>query len=86
MAVAETPVDDVVGGHPLACRQPDHPCIHADLQFKDLQPGEGASIQGKIIFEGKLADFDFAKWTAIEQHEPLENPADTRDYPEASES
>ena len=36
--------------------------MHADPEFKDLQPGEGASIRGKIIFfEGKLADFDFAK-------------------------
>lgn len=41
---------------------PNHPCMHADPQFKDLEPGERASIRGKIVFfEGKLAEFDYAK-------------------------
>lgn len=41
---------------------PNHPCMHADPQFKDLAPGESASIHGKLIFfEGRLADLDFAK-------------------------
>jgi len=38
----------------------NHPCMHADPKFKDLEPGEVASIHGAIFFfEGKLADFDF---------------------------
>jgi hypothetical protein len=42
---------------------PNHPCMHADPRFQDLQPGEGGSIRGKItFFEGMLADFfDMAK-------------------------
>ena len=41
---------------------PNHPCMHADPQFKDLEPGESASIRGRIVFfEGKLAEFDYAK-------------------------
>jgi hypothetical protein len=44
---------------------PNHPCMHADPQVKDLEPGEKAVVRGKIIFfEGKLADFDFAKHAA----------------------
>ena len=40
----------------------NHPCMHADPKFKDLEPGEAAAIHGTIFFfEGKLADFDFAK-------------------------
>lgn len=40
---------------------PRHPCMHADPQFKDLAPGERASIRGHIVFfEGKLRDFDWA--------------------------
>jgi hypothetical protein len=42
---------------------PNHPCMHADPQFHDLNPGESASIQGKLIFfEGKLAGFDYLKF------------------------
>jgi hypothetical protein len=42
---------------------PNHPCVHADPQFKDLAPDEEASIRGKIIFfEGELEEFDFAKY------------------------
>ncbi len=42
---------------------PNHPCVHADPKFKDLAPGESASIHGKLIFfEGKLEDFDFSKY------------------------
>jgi hypothetical protein len=41
---------------------PMHPCMHADPQFKDLQPGESSAVHGKILFfEGKLADFDYAR-------------------------
>jgi hypothetical protein len=40
---------------------PHHPCMHADPKFKDLEPGESASIHGTLLFfEGKLADFDLA--------------------------
>lgn len=39
------------------------PCMHADPQFHDLNPGESASIHGKLMFfEGKLADFDYLKF------------------------
>ena len=42
---------------------PHHPCVHADPQFPDLEPGASASVQGKIIFfEGKVEDFDYAKY------------------------
>jgi len=42
---------------------PNHPCVHADPKFKDLAPGESASIHGKLIFfEGKLEDFDYSKY------------------------
>ncbi|HQQ00343.1 MAG TPA: hypothetical protein PLY86_17960, partial [bacterium] len=37
---------------------PDHPCMHADPFFPDLEPGQSASIHGKLIFfEGWLEDF-----------------------------
>ncbi len=36
----------------------EHPCMHADPRFKDLPPGEGASIHGRIIFfEGEPDGF-----------------------------
>ncbi len=39
---------------------PSHPCAHADPWFPDLEPGESATIQGKLIFfAGKLDDFDY---------------------------
>ncbi|MFV2068479.1 MAG: hypothetical protein ACC645_16030, partial [Pirellulales bacterium] len=42
---------------------PGHPCMHADPRFPDLAPGGNASVRGKLIFfEGKLRDFDFAKY------------------------
>ena len=45
---------------------PNHPCMHADPKFKDLEPGEAASIHGAIFFfEGKLADFDFSKVVGV---------------------
>jgi len=38
---------------------PNHPCMHADPKFGDLQPGETGSIRGRIgFFEGRPADFD----------------------------
>ncbi len=41
---------------------PNHPCMHADPQFKDLAPGERASIRGHILFfEGALSEFDLEK-------------------------
>jgi hypothetical protein len=37
---------------------PDHPCMHADPFFPDLEPGQSARIHGKLIFfEGSLEDF-----------------------------
>ncbi len=42
---------------------PGHPCVHADPQFKDLNPGESSSIHGKLIFfEGSLKDFVFENY------------------------
>lgn len=42
-----------------------HPCVHADPQFKDLEPGEEGSVRGKLIFfEGSLEEFDFGKYSA----------------------
>lgn len=39
---------------------PNHPCMHADPFFKDLEPGERASIHGRLIFvEGPIQEFDF---------------------------
>jgi hypothetical protein len=39
---------------------PKHPCMHADPQFRDLEPGEETSVRGNIIFfEGRLQDFDY---------------------------
>ncbi|MBI3851900.1 MAG: hypothetical protein HY298_16715 [Verrucomicrobia bacterium] len=44
----------------------NHPCMHADPKFKDLEPGEAVVIHGTIFFfEGKLADFDFAKEAGV---------------------
>ncbi len=41
---------------------PRHPCMHADPYFRDLKPGESASIRGHIVFfEGKLRDFDWQR-------------------------
>ena len=41
------------------------PCVHADPFFKNLEPGEKASIPGLIaFFEGKLDDFDCNAFTA----------------------
>jgi hypothetical protein len=38
-----------------------HPCIHADPQFPDIEPGQRASVHGKLtFFEGQLSDFDYA--------------------------
>ncbi len=40
---------------------PRHPCMHADPKFKDLEPGEAATVRGRIgFFEGPLTDFDHA--------------------------
>ena len=41
---------------------PVHPCMHADPWFKDLAPGESATIRGHIIFfEGDVSSFDWDK-------------------------
>ncbi|GMV99265.1 MAG: hypothetical protein AMXMBFR84_04040 [Candidatus Hydrogenedentota bacterium] len=38
---------------------PNHPCMHADPQFKDLAPGEESSVDGALIFhEGLLSDIE----------------------------
>jgi len=42
----------------LVCN-PDHPCMHADPYFPDLDPGDSAVIHGRIIFyEGGLEQFE----------------------------
>lgn len=44
---------------------PNHPCMHADPQFKDLTPGQRASIRGKLLFfEGRLEDLNYARHLA----------------------
>lgn len=38
---------------------PNHPCLHADPKFKDLLPGESATIRGRLgFYESRLEDFD----------------------------
>ena len=38
---------------------PNHPCMHADPQFKNLQAGESGVVRGRLgFFEGPLKDFD----------------------------
>jgi len=42
---------------------PHHPCVHADPKFPDLNPGDAATIRGKLIFfEGGLKDFDYSQY------------------------
>ena len=37
---------------------PNHPCMHADPAFPDLEPGDEARIRGALVFfEGPLAGF-----------------------------
>lgn len=39
----------------------NHPCVHADPQFPDLEPGADATIRGRIAFiEGAIDDFDYS--------------------------
>ena len=41
---------------------PNHPCMHADPAVGDLDPGESATINGKIVFfEGTIEEFDDAR-------------------------
>ena len=49
------------GGHTLSMvGNPNHPCVHADPFFPNLEPGEKATIRGKLaFFEGTLEDFDY---------------------------
>jgi hypothetical protein len=36
----------------------NHPCMHADPRFPDLEPGQRAGVEGAILFyEGSLEDF-----------------------------
>lgn len=43
----------------------NHPCMHADPHFPDLEPGETHTIHGSLIFfEGPLDDFRFEDYTA----------------------
>lgn len=59
--VAMTWLDDTLS----MVGNPRHPCFHADPRFPDLEPGEQASIRGKLIFfEGPLAEFEFAKYVS----------------------
>ncbi|MDA2928224.1 hypothetical protein MYX78_13525, partial [Acidobacteria bacterium AH-259-G07] len=38
---------------------PELPCMHADPGFRDLAPGEQATINGEIIFfEGTVDQFE----------------------------
>lgn len=38
---------------------PNHPCVHADPYFPDLEPGQNAQIRGVISFvEGSMDEFD----------------------------
>lgn len=41
----------------------NHPCVHADPRFPDLEPGASATVKGSLIFfEGKLDDFDYTRY------------------------
>lgn len=40
---------------------PQHPCLHADPVFPDLDPGQDAQISGELIFSDKELDA-FAAW------------------------
>jgi hypothetical protein len=45
---------------------PNHPCMHADPFFPDLEPGQEAEIRGELLFyEGDLAAF--GAWFAERQ-------------------
>lgn len=38
---------------------PNHPCVHADPQFPNLEPGQEARIRGRLLFfEGPLSSLD----------------------------
>lgn len=38
----------------------NHPCVHADPQFPDLEPGAAATIRGRLAFlEGAIDEFDY---------------------------
>ena len=42
------------------------PCVHADPFFPNLEPGENATIRGRIgFFEGTLGDFDYASFASF---------------------
>ncbi|MCB9784325.1 MAG: hypothetical protein H6751_15285 [Candidatus Omnitrophica bacterium] len=42
---------------------PNHPCMHADPKFEDLEPGEVREVHGKLIFfEGPLEEFVFENY------------------------
>lgn len=47
------------GEHTLSMvGNPNHPCVHADPFFEDLEPGQEGRIHGRIVFfEGSLKDF-----------------------------
>lgn len=41
----------------------NHPCMHADPEFRDLEPGEEQTIHGRLIFhEGPLNDFPYRQY------------------------
>lgn len=42
---------------------PHHPCAHADPKFPNLEPGQEASVRGKLVFfDGNLEDFDYQRY------------------------
>lgn len=44
-------------------QNPNHPCMHSDPQFHDLEPGQEQTIHGRLIFhEGPLQEFEYAQY------------------------
>ncbi|NUM52970.1 MAG: hypothetical protein HUU46_04940 [Candidatus Hydrogenedentes bacterium] len=41
----------------------NHPCMHADPHFNDLEPGQDQTVRGRLIFhEGPLSDFPYQQY------------------------
>lgn len=44
-------------------QNPNHPCMHSDPQFHDLEPGQDQTIHGRLIFhEGPLQEFKYEQY------------------------
>ena len=44
-------------------QNPNHPCMHSDPQFHDLDPGQEQTIHGRLVFhEGPLQEFKYAQY------------------------